>query len=740
MFKRKWFVLFSMLIVLSLLFVACGGDDEEPVEEPAPAEEEAAEPAEEEAMPEEEEAAPADEEEMAEHAFTVMPGGFFERALAGEFAGTEVIFDGPFVDIDQVLFEESVAPFEEATGININYIGDKEFEARLAIAVDGGNAPDIADIPQPGVVAGFARQGEVVDVSEFIPDEWLQQQYNQSWLDMATMEGPDGEDIMAGVWYRMNTKSQVYYPKAQFDAAGYEVPTTWDELLELTQTIADDGDAAWCIGIESGAATGWTATDWTEEMMLRTAGTEAYDAWVAGTLPFDSPEVREAIAAWSEIWFNDDYVFGGTDTIVTTNFGDSPASMFEDPPLCWLHKQGNFITGFFPEGKEFGTDWDMFYLPGIEAEHGNPYLVAGDLNTMFNDRPEVRAVMEFMTTPDSAIAWLQNGGALLTHKTATPDLYAQDVEKGYAELVAQADSFRFDGSDLMPGEVGAGSFWTGMTDYVSGAADLDTVLPEIDASWPAGVSGEVQEDTEEMAELPDLEGLEVTVTIENAYLPFNYIDPSSGEPEGWDYDAWDAICELLNCVPIYVEAGWEGMIQAVADGQYDAAADGITITEARAEIVDFSDGYIQIEQRMMVRLDEDRVTSIADVQENDELIIGTQTGTTNYETAIKFFDEDRILTYETFPFAVQALIAGDVDVVIIDETAGQGYQGVNADELKLVGESLSSDALGFIFPKGSALVAAVNAALAEMKANGTLEALAQKYFTDAFIITYDDLE
>jgi polar amino acid transport system substrate-binding protein len=248
------------------------------------------------------------------------------------------------------------------------------------------------------------------------------------------------------------------------------------------------------------------------------------------------------------------------------------------------------------------------------------------------------------------------------------------------------------------------------------------------------------EEEEEAGGLPDLEGREVTIAIENQYLPFNYIDPSSGEPEGWDYDAWDAICELLNCVPVYIEASWEGMIQAVADGQYDAAADGITITEERAEIVDFSDGYINIEQRLLVRVDEDRINSIEDVVNDESIIPGTQTGTTNYETAIQYLDPDRIQGYETFPFAVQALLAGDVDVVFMDETAGQGYVGVNADQLKLVGESLSSDSLGFIYPLGSDLVEPVNLALAELRANGTLEELAVKYFTDAFTITYDDLE
>ena len=251
---------------------------------------------------------------------------------------------------------------------------------------------------------------------------------------------------------------------------------------------------------------------------------------------------------------------------------------------------------------------------------------------------------------------------------------------------------------------------------------------------------EGEEAETEGAALPDLEGMEVTIAVENAYLPFNYIDPETGEPAGWDYEVWNEICALLNCVPVYVEAGWEGMIQAVADGQYDAAADGITITSDRAEIVDFSEGYINIEQRLLVRLDEDRIEGIDDIVADTELLLGTQTGTTNYETALTYLDEDRIQAFEQFPFAVQALIAGDIDAVIIDEVAGQGYLGENADSLKLVGDSMSSDQLGFIYPLGSELVEPVNAALAELKANGFLEEVNLKFFGPDFTITYDDLE
>lgn len=411
------------------------------------------------------------------------PGGFLERALACEFVGTTLTVDGTQTDPDDRKMADGWAAFEEATGITVNYIGNKEFEARISIAVDAGQAPDIADFPQPGLVRRFVEQGKISDVSTFMSAEWLTQQYNQSWLDMATMDGPSGP-IASGVFNRFSVKSLVWYPKDDFEAAGYEVPETWDELLALSDQIVADGDTPWCIGIESGAATGWPATDWMEDVMLRTTSLENYDAWVAGTLPFSSPEVKHAAETIGDMWFKDGYVYGGNDAIVSTFFGDSPAGLFTDPPNCWMHRQANFITSFFPADAQPDVDYGVFYLPPIDSQYGKPFLVAGDIYVMFNDRPEVRALMEYFTLPESVSAFMTEGGAFAAHQTATPDMYSIPLEASIAELLTTATSFRFDGSDLMPGEVGAGSFWKGMTDWVSGAADLDTVLAEIDASWP----------------------------------------------------------------------------------------------------------------------------------------------------------------------------------------------------------------------------------------------------------------
>ncbi|WP_139085201.1 ABC transporter substrate-binding protein [Bacillus sp. FJAT-27264] len=409
-------------------------------------------------------------------------GSPLDLAMKGEYKGTNVTVFGPFVDADQVKFENSIKEFEEKTGIDIQYEGSKEFEATINIRVDGGNAPDIADFPQPGLLAAIAKTGKVIDLTNVLDQEKMKTNYNKSWLDMSMMDGKDGK-IMAGIWNRSNVKSLVWYPKKQFDEAGYKVPETWDEMMALTEQIAKDGDPAWTIGIESGAATGWVATDWVEDIMLRTTSPENYDKWVKGELPFTSPEVKHAVEVMSKIWMNKDYVYGGTKSIVTTAFGDAPKPMFDNPPKAWFHRQGNFITSFFPETAKVDVDYDWFYLPSIDPQYGKPVLVAGDIYAMFNDRPEVRAVIEFFTTGESVKSWVQSGGMIAPMNDASLDWYSSESDRRMAKLVQDASTLRFDGSDLMPGKVGAGTFWKGMTDYVSGTATLDQALEQIQSGW-----------------------------------------------------------------------------------------------------------------------------------------------------------------------------------------------------------------------------------------------------------------
>lgn len=240
--------------------------------------------------------------------------------------------------------------------------------------------------------------------------------------------------------------------------------------------------------------------------------------------------------------------------------------------------------------------------------------------------------------------------------------------------------------------------------------------------------------------LVDLKCRKVTIAVENAYLPFNFILVKTGEAGGWDYDAWKDICTRLHCVPVFQEAAWEGMIQSVSNKQFDVAADGISVTAERAKIVDFSTGYITVAQRLLVRKGETRFDGMDAFKANEKFILGTQANTTNYETAKKLLPEGRIKAFEQFPFAVQALISGDVDAVLIDEVSGTGYQGQNGDKLELIGPAIEGGELGFIYPKGSDLVGPVNKALQAMKDDGTLDMLAKKYFGSDFKISNSDIK
>jgi polar amino acid transport system substrate-binding protein len=253
-------------------------------------------------------------------------------------------------------------------------------------------------------------------------------------------------------------------------------------------------------------------------------------------------------------------------------------------------------------------------------------------------------------------------------------------------------------------------------------------------------AGEETTTTADDMALPDLEGITVTVGVENAYLPFNFIPLGETEGTGWDYEAWAAICELLNCVPEFIEAGWPQVIDQVAADEIDTAADGISITDDRKEVVDFSDPYMTVTQKFIVQLDDDRYATAQDLIDDTDATITTQVGTTNFELAVELVGEDRIQAFDQFALAIQALIAGDVDAVIIDDAAGLGYIGENSESIKTIDDPLQSDPLGFIFPLGSELVDPVNQAIAELADNGTLEELGVKYFGPDFDIGYEDIE
>ncbi len=411
------------------------------------------------------------------------PYEHLNSALAGDLSGTTVDVLAQWVDAEAENFDAVLAPFEEATGITVNFEGISDYETVLATRVDGGNAPDLAQIAQPGTMQRYAAEGALVPLSDWINTEQLAADYLESFVDLGSYEGS-----LYGVYFKGDLKSIVWYPVQGFADAGYEIPTTWDELVALSdQIIADGAGNPWCISIEHGDASGWVATDWIEDILLRTAPVEVYDQWIAHEIPFNDPEVLEAAEYMSQIWFAPDYVFGGNTAINATFVGDTQTPMFDAAgPQCWMHKQAAWIPGFWPEGTVAGEDSAFFYFPPIEEEFGSPVLGAGDMFVMFDDRPEVRALLEYLATADAARPWIERGGFVSPNRSVPLDWYGAYPNDELAEILANADTFRFDASDTMPAEVGAGTFWSGMIDWVSAnGAGTEEVFQSIEDSWPA---------------------------------------------------------------------------------------------------------------------------------------------------------------------------------------------------------------------------------------------------------------
>lgn len=401
-----------------------------------------------------------------------------------DLSGRVVTIEGPFLGDDAENFRRSLEGFEDDTGIDVQYTPVSDFESQVGERVSAADAPDIAVFPQPGLLEELASRGEIQDLDAWFSDSFLTGQYEQTWLDLAAFGGLQ----VAGIWYRASVKSLVWYNTTVFDAEGYQIPQDWDELLALSAKMVSDGYRPWTIGIESGEATGWTATDWIEDVMLRLHPVSDYDEWVDGTLNFDSRQVREAIAKVDEIWTSSNWVLQTPAEITTTHFGDAPDAIVGDSPSALMHRQASFITGFFPEnGEEVGQTVDAFYLPPITTtSNGNgtrPILGAGDIAAAVADRPEVRVVMEHLASAASAEHWIRQGGFISPHKDIDTAWYPTLVEQRAGEFLSEADVFRFDGSDLMPGPVGTDAFWSEITSYVAGDQTLDTTLSNIDDAW-----------------------------------------------------------------------------------------------------------------------------------------------------------------------------------------------------------------------------------------------------------------
>ncbi|MEL6202949.1 MAG: ABC transporter substrate-binding protein [Pseudomonadota bacterium] len=405
---------------------------------------------------------------------------------APDLSGETVTISGPWLQPEDEVFRSAIAYFAAATGAEVVYTGSDSFEQQIVIDAEAGSAPNVAVFPQPGLAADMASRGLLSPMPEGMGD-WVASNYGagESWVDLGTFADETGADQLFGFFYNVNVKSLVWYVPENFEDAGYDIPESMEDLVALTEQIAADGETPWCIGLGSGAATGWPATDWVEDIMLRTQPADVYDAWTTNEIPFNDERVVAAIEQFGFFARNDDFVSGGAGAVASTDFRDSPKGLFASPPQCYMHRQASFVPAFFPEGIEFGEDVDFFYFPSFaEKDLGNPVLGGGTLMSITSASDATSELMKFFQLPIAHEVMMAQTGFLTPHTGVNLDTYMNDALKGQGEILVNATTFRFDGSDLMPGGVGAGTFWTGMVDY-TGGKDAKAVADEIQSSWDA---------------------------------------------------------------------------------------------------------------------------------------------------------------------------------------------------------------------------------------------------------------
>jgi alpha-glucoside transport system substrate-binding protein len=404
-----------------------------------------------------------------------------------DLKGETLTIFGPWRGDDEKLVQSILDYFREATGADVKYSSSENYEQQIVIDTQAGSAPNIAVLPQPGLLADLAAKGLLVplgdDVAAFIKDNYGA---GSSWVDLGTYADKDGTRKFFAFPYKADLKSLVWYSPENFKDAGYDIPKTMEELVALSDKIAADGGKPWCIGLGSGGATGWPATDWVEDIMLRTQAPDVYDKWVTNEVKFSDPAVTGAIDIFGSFAKNEAYVDGGAAGVASTDFRDSPKGLFSTPPKCYMHRQASFIPSFFPEGTKLGEgqDADFFYFPPFASKPdlGRPVLGAGTLFTITKDSKAARAFINFLEMPLAHELWMAQSGFLTPLKTVNKDAYANEVLKKEGEILTSATTFRFDGSDLMPGKIGAGAFWTGMVDFVGGKSAAD-VGASIQKAW-----------------------------------------------------------------------------------------------------------------------------------------------------------------------------------------------------------------------------------------------------------------
>jgi alpha-glucoside transport system substrate-binding protein len=383
-------------------------------------------------------------------------------------------WEGPELDA----FEAVVEPFERDTGIQVEYSATRDLKGVISRGIQVGQQPDVAGLPGPGFMADLAHAGELQDLGAAVDLGSYKRLTAPAFVDIGTID-----DRLVGVFIKATVKGLLWHDPAVYRLGS---PGTWSELVHMAGQESDHrGVRPWCVGLGSGATSGWPGTDWIEDFLLRQSGPHVYDAWVAGDVAWDSPEVRAAFRAYGQV-VADDAVLGGSSTALTTHFAHAGDAMFDDPPGCLFLHQGSFMSTFFDDLADPAPEYDFLAFPDIDPRWAGSLIGAGDLFGMLRDTAEARALIAWLVTSDAQSIWVARGGALSGNFEVHG--YPNEIAEREAALLTRASIFRFDASDSMPDDMSA-AFLQAVLDYTSDQRRLDAILGQLDAVRSVAYSG-----------------------------------------------------------------------------------------------------------------------------------------------------------------------------------------------------------------------------------------------------------
>jgi alpha-glucoside transport system substrate-binding protein len=375
-------------------------------------------------------------------------------------------WEGP----EEASFMAMVAPFEEQTGIRVEYTSTRDLQGVLERGIAIDDPPDVAGLPGPGFMEALARSGDLKDLTEVIDVATYKSETIPAFLDLGTIDGK-----LVGVFIKATVKGLLWYDPKVWTLGS---PGSWDDLVQEVRVLADPPTRPWCLGLESGAASGWPGTDWIEDFLIRQSGPDAYDRWVDGSLPWTSPEVERAFRAYGRI-VADGAVHGGAESALTTYFAVAGRPLFTEPAGCYFLHQGSFMAPFLSDDPAHPSpNFDFMPFPDIDPRYSGSLIGAGDLFGLIRDTPQARALMRYLITPEAQAVWVRRGGALSGNMRV--DAYPDAISAREAKLLASATHFRFDASDQMPDELNR-AFWQAVLDYTREPDRLDDILAHMDA-------------------------------------------------------------------------------------------------------------------------------------------------------------------------------------------------------------------------------------------------------------------